>query len=54
MPRRDAISGEVRAGAEALAFGGAGRVGSRRALLAADHRGRVWEPSQGSHINELE
>jgi S-adenosylmethionine:tRNA ribosyltransferase-isomerase len=25
------------------------RVGSRRALLAADQRGRVWEPSQGSH-----
>jgi hypothetical protein len=25
------------------------RVGSRRALLAAYHRGRVWEPSQGSH-----
>jgi prepilin-type N-terminal cleavage/methylation domain-containing protein len=27
------------------------RVGSRRALLAAYHRGRVWEPSQGSHPN---
>ena len=27
------------------------RVGSRRALLAAYHRGRVWEPSQGSHYN---
>jgi len=27
------------------------RVGSRRALLAADHRGRVWEPSEGSHIS---
>ena len=26
------------------------RVGSRRALLAADHRGRAWEPFQGSHI----
>ena len=25
------------------------RVGSRRALLGADHRGRAWEPSQGSH-----
>jgi len=23
--------------------------GERRALLDADHRGRVWEPSQGSH-----
>src|SRR5450631_1886815 len=27
------------------------RVGSRRALLGADHRGRAWEPSQGSHCN---
>ena len=27
------------------------RVGSRRASLDADHRGRVWEPSQGSHVN---
>ena len=26
------------------------RVGSRRALLAAHHRGRAWEPFQGSHI----
>jgi cobyrinic acid a,c-diamide synthase len=25
------------------------RVGSRRASLGANHRGRVWEPSQGSH-----
>jgi len=25
------------------------RVGSPPALPAADHRGRVWEPSQGSH-----
>jgi hypothetical protein len=24
-------------------------VGSRRALLGADHRGRVWEPFEGSH-----
>jgi len=29
------------------------RVGSRRALLAADHRGRVWEPYQGSHLNDV-
>jgi hypothetical protein len=28
------------------------RVGSRRALLAADHRGRVWEPFEGSHVND--
>jgi XTP/dITP diphosphohydrolase len=28
------------------------RVGSGRALLAADHRGRAWEPSQGSHISD--
>jgi XTP/dITP diphosphohydrolase len=28
------------------------RVGSGRALLAADHRGREWEPSQGSHISD--
>ena len=27
------------------------RVGSLPALLAADHRGRVWEPSQGSHLD---
>jgi dienelactone hydrolase len=27
------------------------RVGSPQALPAADHRGRVWEPSQGSHVN---
>ena len=27
----------------------ADRVGSQPALPAADHRGRVWEPSQGSH-----
>jgi glutamate synthase domain-containing protein 1/glutamate synthase domain-containing protein 3 len=26
------------------------RVGSRPALPAADHRGRVWEPSQGSQV----
>ena len=26
-----------------------GRVGSPPALPAADHRGRAWEPSQGSH-----
>jgi len=25
------------------------RVGSPTALPAADHRGRVWEPAQGSH-----
>jgi hypothetical protein len=30
------------------------RVGSRRALLAADHRGRGWEPSQGSHFDDKE
>jgi len=29
------------------------RVGSRRATLAAYHRGRVWEPSQGSHENRV-
>ena len=27
------------------------RVGSRRALLGADRRGRVWEPAQGSHYD---
>ena len=27
------------------------RVGSPPALLAADHRGRVREPSQGSHLD---
>ena len=33
---------------------GAGyRVGSGRALLAPDHRGRVWEPSQGSHFIDV-
>ena len=30
------------------------RVGSGRALLAAYHRGRGWEPSQGSHFNYSE
>ena len=29
---------------------GGNRVGSPPALPAADHRGRVWEPSEGSHI----
>src|SRR6202142_3849283 len=27
------------------------RVGSRRALLGANRRGKVWKPSQGFHIN---
>ena len=27
------------------------RVGSQPALLAANHRGRDWEPSQGSHVS---
>ena len=31
----------------------ASRVGSPPALPAADHRGRVWEPSQGSHENRV-
>jgi NAD-dependent deacetylase len=29
------------------------RVGSPPALPAADHRGRVWEPSQGSHDDRV-
>ena len=29
------------------------RVGSRRAQLGADHRGRVWEPFQGSHVDDV-
>jgi 3-phosphoshikimate 1-carboxyvinyltransferase len=29
------------------------RVGSPPALPAAYHRGRAWEPSEGSHINDL-
>jgi len=29
------------------------RVGSPPALPAADHRGRAWEPSQGSHIGRV-
>ena len=29
------------------------RVGSQPALPAADHRGRAWEPFQGSHISDL-
>jgi hypothetical protein len=28
------------------------RVGSPPALPAAHHRGRAWEPSQGSHVND--
>jgi len=32
---------------------GHNRVGSPPALPAADHRGRAWEPSQGSHVNDL-
>lgn len=28
------------------------RVGSRRALLDAGHRGKAWKPSQGSHVND--
>jgi NADH-quinone oxidoreductase subunit L len=27
--------------------------GERRASLDADHRGRVWEPAQGSHVNDV-
>ena len=30
------------------------RVGSPPASPAADHRGRVWEPSQGSHVSRTE
>jgi hypothetical protein len=33
-------------------MGDTDRVGSRRALLGADQRGRAWEPSQGSHEKE--
>jgi len=29
------------------------RVGSRRALLGADHRGKAWKPSQGFHHNPV-
>jgi hypothetical protein len=29
------------------------RVGSRRALLGADHRGKVWKPSQGFHFSRV-
>jgi hypothetical protein len=36
-----------------MRHGAGNRVGSRRALLAADHRGRVWEPSQGSHLDDV-
>ena len=28
-------------------------VGSRRALLGANHRGKVWKPFQGFHISVL-
>jgi len=28
------------------------RVGSGRALLGPDHRGKVWKPSQGFHVEE--
>jgi hypothetical protein len=28
------------------------RVGSRPALPAADHRGKVWKPSQGFHVDD--
>jgi hypothetical protein len=35
------------------AYGNPDRVGSQRASLAADHRGRVWEPSQGSHVDDV-
>jgi hypothetical protein len=34
------------------AIGPRTRVGSRRALLAAYHRGRVWEPFEGSHHDD--
>ena len=30
------------------------RVGSRRALLPADQRGREWEPFEGSHLQYVE
>ena len=45
-----------RVGEAARSAGGAGRVAgaeggaSPLALPAADHRGRAWEPSQGSHL----
>jgi radical SAM-linked protein len=29
------------------------RVGSRRALLGADHRGKEWKPSQGFHPSDV-
>jgi hypothetical protein len=29
------------------------RVGSRPAVPAAHHRGKVWEPSEGSHTREI-
>ena len=29
------------------------RVGSPPALPAADHRGRAWEPSEGSHVDRI-
>src|SRR3569832_1266164 len=38
-----------KSGPEALAVFEHGRVEWRRALPGATHRGRVWEPFQGSH-----
>ena len=45
--------GGPKSGANPLRVPMSRRVGSRRALLAANHRGRVWEPSQGSHVSEM-
>jgi hypothetical protein len=39
--------------AEAKSAAGQSR-GERRALLGADHRGKVWKPFQGFHLGDAE
>ena len=36
-----------------MSHGAVHRVGSQPASPAADHRGRGWEPSQGSHVDDV-
>ena len=50
-PPSFARRGPSREGLETLPGFPSQRVGSRRALLGADHRGKVWKPSQGFHHN---
>jgi tRNA(fMet)-specific endonuclease VapC len=46
--------GQIRAGLEKAGTPiGNSRVGTRRASLDADHRGKVWKPFEGFHEDDL-